>query len=1479
MKRHYLLLLGLFLAFILSFTTLQAQTSTNSGSQKLTSNLPDTANYPYWAQMMQDPNANFFEIQRAFNIYWENRQVTKGSGWKPFKRWEHYWETRVNPDGSFPAPDHVQKEYNDFLRRQPGGSRSTTGTWNELGPVFLPVNGTGQPNGMGRINCIAFHPNNANIYYVGAPSGGLWKTTNGGSSWTGLTDNLPTLGVSSILFDPTNPSIMYIGTGDRDANDAPGLGVYKSVDAGNSWTQSNSGMGNRTVGMMVMHPNNSSIILAASSQGIYKTTDGGVNWVSVQTYSGHYKDIKFNPANPNIVYATENGRFYRSTDGGDTFIQITSGIPNSGRIVIGVTPDDPNYVYCLLSQSSTFHGMYLSTDAGQTFNMQSDTPNILGYQANGSDNGGQGWYDLCIAVDPNDKNTLYTGGINIWKSTDAGVNWTLNAHWVGSGGVPAVHADQHALEYSPVSGKLFACHDGGIHETNNGGNTWTEISSGLAIAQIYRIGSSTQIPNLVMNGYQDNGSAVWDGAWRTEMGGDGMECIVDPTDTNYIYGSIYFGSIRRSTNHGVNFSTVAADGTNGITESGAWITPYVLDRNDPNIMYAGYRNIWRSNNIKASSGINFDKISNNLAGTNSPTIRDIKQSAANTDLMFVSRSGNKFFRTENLSATQPVWFNLSGGLPNNSLVRDIETHPYDQNIVYICQSNNVYKSTNKGSTWTDISGSLPNISMNCLVMDPLSHEGLYVGTDAGVYYIDSTLTDWVAFNGGLPVAVEVTELEIYHQANNYSGSRLRAATYGRGLWESDLYVPGTHSPIAHLNVSLTESNMCRPDTIQLLDYSAYTPTSWQWSIVPTTFTYVNNTDSSSQSPHVVFQEAGSYSVTLTASNGVGSDNTTSTAIIDISGGIPMPFHEDFESFDLCTGGCLATCNLTEGWYNYTNSISDTIDWRIDTAGTPSNTTGPSVDFNPGTNLGKYIYTEASFCFDNLAIMESPCIDLSYTSNPELKFAYHMDGFSMGDLHIDVFANGTWTNNVHPTISGGQGSNWNVDSTSLSNFAGEHIILRFRGLTGPNYSSDISLDDIGITTGPYSEFTSNDSVLCPGGQVQFTDLTLNNPTAWTWAFSPNTVTFVNGTNANSQNPVVEFNAFGTYTVSLTTTNANGSHNETKTQFINVSLPNANLSSNVVNNTICNGDSITFNAQPGQGTYIFEIDGTAVQISASPNYTSAAFSDGQEIKVTVTDNNGCSSTGPTQTVTVLPLPQPILTVNDADSAICEGDSLVFTETQGGQNFDFYVDNQLVQQGTSASYTSNSITDGQMISVVVEDQQGCEGSSVGLPITVYPIPAKPTIVAVGVDSLQATISGDTYQWWVDGTLLPFNSATIPAGGSGNYQVVVSANGCVSDTSEAFFYQSVGISGLAQEAGIRIYPNPNRGQFVFRMQQAVGANTLLRISDGLGRIVYNEQLKTVSGQSFETNINLGTLEAGIYFLEVQSAGQKHISSLVIEQ
>jgi len=861
-------------------------------------NQPDTADFPYWIEMMQDHDVNFYDVQRAFNTYWEGREVTKGCGFKPFKRWEYRMQDRIYPDGTRWPVDHIWNEYFKYIDAHPD-SRSADGNWTNLGPFNIPAVGKGY-QGLGRLSAIAFHPSDADIIYCGAPSGGLWHTTDGGVTWESHTDDLPTLGVSSIIVRYDDPSTILIGTGDPDHGDAAGIGVLISTDGGITWTEWNTGMGNRVVGRMMQHPSNPDIMYAAASSGIYKTTDGGANWVNKQ--NGNFKDIVFKPNNPSNLYATSGGFFYRSTDDGENWTQINSGLPSCARGVIGVTPANPNYVYFLECNSNDYKGTYLSIDGGLNFSERSTSPNIMSWGCEGG-SGGQAWYDLDIAIDPNDENVVYAGGVNCFKSVDGGQTWDISSHWWGDCDVPAVHADLHVMEWNPVDGRLYTGNDGGIYWTADGGTNWTVITDGMPISQVYKIGQSATVKDKVINGYQDNGTSTYFGGnyWEFTRGGDGMECAVDHEDAAYSYATVYYGSIDRYYNNDYQ-QNVAANGNYGITESGAWITPFILDEEDSKIMYIGYKNVWRCKDVKKSGTLLWDKISDNLAGSNSSNIRVLEQSPADGNILYMSRYDNRSFRTDNASNAMPIWIDLTSFTPGADEPVDIEAHPTDPNIVYMSQSNRIYKSTDKGYSWEDISGTLPDVNYTSIAFYERGNEALYVSSDLGVFYRDASMSDWIWFNQGLPVDASINEIEIYYHPDSIGNDVIRAGTYGRGMWESDMYFA---VPEADFTADIT---IIPPQCgVSFTDLSTGIPFEWEWTFeggIPAT--------SNEQNPEeILYSTAGTYFVKLVVTNEAGTDSLTYTEYTTVSEEVEPIVDFMVSDSVACTGSPLHMTDQTE----------------------------------------------------------------------------------------------------------------------------------------------------------------------------------------------------------------------------------------------------------------------------------------------------------------------------------------------------------------------------------------------------------------------------------------------------------------------------------------------------------------------------------------------------------------------------------------
>lgn len=741
-----------------------------------------------WVEMMHDQNINFYDVQKEFNNYWKEKGHVKNhgdvkdsrkkdGGWKQFKRWEWFMEPRVYPSGNRSILNKGITNYNAYRENPERAGVTSAGNWTFLGPNSVPTNG----GGAGRLTCIRFDPVNSNTIYAGTPSGGLWKSVNGGQSWTMWnTDNLLTLGISDIAIDPTNSQIIYLGTGDADGFKTSGVGVLKSTDGGITWNTSGLNWITQqgyNVTRLQIDPANTQIIHAATNVGIFRTSNGGTSWT--QVHNGYVDDMEMKPGTPTVIYACGNGAIYRSTDSGLSYSAVYTA-SGAGRIALAVAPSNPNYLYALACSNSnaSFSGLYLSSDGGTTFTLQSSSPNILGFAPDGSDTEGQGWYDLTIVVNPVDPDNIFIGGVNIWSSLDKGATWTLTSDYIpGSSFGPYVHADQHDLVFSPGnSSTLFSGNDGGIFKSADGGFSWTDFSNNLEIGQMYRLGQSSTNPNLILSGWQDNGTSLKSSGWNMVTWSDGMECIFDYSDNNIMYTSAQEGYIDKSTDGGNSFTTIVSGGGTGVDALGSWTTPYVIHPTIPTTLLIGKDHLYKS----TDGGINWSQLGNMSFGkaiaiAYAPSNPNYIYSASESGSLWVSVDGATFTdRTAGLSVnSMPTYIAVSNTDPAKAWVTFSGYNTGER----------VYFTSNAGQTWVDYSTGLPNIPINCIVYQNGTNDALYAGTDVGVYYRNASQSSWTSYNNGLPNVI-VNELEI-----QYTLGKIRAATFGRGMWESSLSVP------------------------------------------------------------------------------------------------------------------------------------------------------------------------------------------------------------------------------------------------------------------------------------------------------------------------------------------------------------------------------------------------------------------------------------------------------------------------------------------------------------------------------------------------------------------------------------------------------------------------------------------------------------------------------------------------------------------
>lgn len=819
-----------------------------------------------WVDMSTQPNANLYEIQKEFEKSFEGKDLSiKSTGYKIFKRWEYFVAPRVYPTGNLSVMNQATKNYADYLAQNNiNGVNSNkftnnnnsvmSATWVAVGPIGAPTGSVfGLPRKAGRDNFVTFHPTNPSIIFVGAAGGGLWQTTNGGTSWTTNTDDLPVVACSDLAIDPTNTNIMYLATGGGNdllsAYPVPSDGVYKTTDGGVTWVPSGLGFTlnqNRVVHKVVLDPTNSQIVFAATNVGIFRSTNAGTTWSTVASFNCW--DLKFHPTNPTILYASGTA-FYRSTNSGTSFTIVSSGVPTSGsnRMNIAVTPTNPSAVYVLASRSSDsqFLGVYRSANDGVNFTTASTTPNIIGNSCGGTSTGqGQGWYDLSIAASPINPNEIVVGGVNVWRSFDGGTNWTMIGCWNSPN--PYIHADIHELQYTST-GTLYSANDGGIFTYN--GSQWVDITAQRNIAQIYKIGLSSLTPNKWITGHQDNGTNIKTGAnYVASLSGDGMDCFIDKTNDLYMFGEQFNGSLNRSTNGGVSWTPI----TTGITGAGGWVTPWKQDPISPNTLYAGFSQLFRSTNY----GSNWTQVGTTGGGG---TIVEFAVAPSNNQVIYVLYNG-AIRKTTNGGTT---WTNATNGVTGGSLTF-ITIDPTDPNTAWVTVSgytagSKVFQTVDGGATWMNISSNLPNLPANCSVYEPGSNDRIYIGMDVGIYYKDNSSTNWTLYNTGLPNAA-IMDMEMSPAAPG----KIFAATYGRGVYEASV-IPVTAVPTPSFSYF---GSVCVGTSKTFVDNSTNTPTSWSWTVTPNVGVTFNST--TIQTPTVTFANPGTYTVSFMSSNSFGS---------------------------------------------------------------------------------------------------------------------------------------------------------------------------------------------------------------------------------------------------------------------------------------------------------------------------------------------------------------------------------------------------------------------------------------------------------------------------------------------------------------------------------------------------------------------------------------------------------------------------------
>lgn len=734
------------------------------------------------------------------------------------------------------------KEYGAATRRGNGTSRLTLGAWNSIGPRTLG----------GRMLSLAINPVKRTTLFAGSASGGIWKSYVGGvglNAWQPVTTNLPVLGVPTMAYHPSDTNIIYAGTGEVYRVDSTsgtpnpgntgynvwktrgtyGIGLLRSTDAGNTWSQVYVKSTSELFGIqkIKIHPTNSNWVMIAATDGLYRYDNS--TGITTKLYSITYvSDVYVNPANTNqVVIAVGNlgntlKGIYRSTNGGTSFTKVTTGLPASfqGFISFDVHTSSNTLYASIGVNSSATTELYRSTDQGATWAGISNTGHCQW----------QYWFSHAAAVDPNNVNRVFLLGAATKKrmtisgtagtaATIAAGSATMNTYLAPGaqeGSSTYVHDDIHDLEFVPGrSDSLYILSDGGIFLTLNanagtgGAISFQSCNSGLVTSQFFGpVGQSTTDANFFLGGLQDNNTAVYNGStgrWKREIGGDGGPAQVKPDNDNIVLASRDARAVYRSTNKGGSFGGAIATYWGSVADSRTgFMAPLAWSPANTNVVYLGSDNLHKSTDAGASFSNNaYASASNYIDAYRKPAIT-LATAPNNANIVYASTSpfaqydndvDNIYYTpSANLLKTTtgntPFTSVYGGGLPApNRFILDIAIHPTNSNIVWVTLggfgTGHVYRSTDGGTTWEDRSGSgitgLPDVPTNAILIDPSNTNTIYVGNDLGVYISTNAGATWYDFNDGMWDATQIMDLVLV------PGNLIRAATHGKGVFETVMY--------------------------------------------------------------------------------------------------------------------------------------------------------------------------------------------------------------------------------------------------------------------------------------------------------------------------------------------------------------------------------------------------------------------------------------------------------------------------------------------------------------------------------------------------------------------------------------------------------------------------------------------------------------------------------------------------------------------
>lgn len=900
-------------------------------------------------QPQQDSNKSKEDFEKDFEKGDEGSFIRKRIEW--------FHDQRAYPHKTIPAGVRLKalQQLNAKLAAEsaarahaiPGRARSEAqprsgSSWQEIGPQ--PADTFGLVNS-GRVAAVAVDPTNNDIVYAGAAQGGVWKTTDGGNTWTPLTDTQASLAIGSIAIDPENHLTIYVGTGElnNSGDSYYGAGILKSTDGGSTWTQyagpfAGGANGGARIGGLAVHPTNSNVVLAAVgccnsslTSGVYRSADGGQTWTQAGNVSeSQAYNVIFDSTGANAYASFDGNGVYKSTNGGVTWAADNGSgsnvLPtgsNTGRVALAMDPNTNATLFADVTNNSTsgLYGLYKTTDGGTNWTRLSSTPDYCTSQC---------WYDNVIAVAPGNSNVVFAGGAGwgsqIFQSLNGGSTWT--AIPPGEDGV--IHPDLHALAFTPDGSILYVGNDGGMYKITSPTsattdadlaslNAGTSVGTGLATLQFYA-GPAIHPTNANIGaaGTQDNGTLEYSSSLTWSGGnypcGDGARNLYDFTNpNNVLYATCVELAIFKSTDGGASFNQVE----NGISASDRvnWVAPFTMDFNNAQTLYFGTDRVYQTIN----GATKWTAISPDLtAGAgDGDTLIAIAVSPLSSNTVYAGSSQGLVNVTTNaLSGSSANWTNItgSGSLPNRSITA-LAADPFSSTSAYVTFSGfsgfgdslgHIFMTTNTGSTWSDISGDLPNTPVNDIVVDPTQTGTIYVGTDVGVFYTTNSGASWATLVTGLP---RVAVLGLAFQAQSHI---LWAATHGRSMWSTS--VASVENLPAITSLSPMNAAAGGPMFTLTVNGTGFISTSVvEWNGADLATTFVSDVQLTATVPAGEITTAGTDQVTV-VNPGIAPSNAETFTVNN-----PVPSAAALSPMSAIAGGVAVT--LTVNGSNFVNGAT------------------------------------------------------------------------------------------------------------------------------------------------------------------------------------------------------------------------------------------------------------------------------------------------------------------------------------------------------------------------------------------------------------------------------------------------------------------------------------------------------------------------------------------------------------------------------